>query len=357
MREVTQTWHALRNIALFDVGVAAGVAATLLGIGLLLRGAVRARAAKLRATPEHELMELPFEVASRTTSLFLVVVAVAAGLATLDVSQRMHRLSLAVLTTTLALQVGIWGSAAMMAWLERKRQVTLVADRAAAGSLALIGFVARAAIWSVVALLVLDNLGVNITALVAGLGVGGIAVALAVQNVLGDLLASLSIALDRPFLIGDFVVVDDFMGSVENVGIKSVRLRSLSGEQIIMSNTDLLGSRVRNYGRMSERRVPFTLGVTYDTPRSKLEKIPGLLRAVIEAAPDTRFDRSHFAKYGSFALEFETVYYVLSADYNRYMETQQKINFAIHEAFEREEIQFAFPTQTLWLNRNEPRSA
>jgi small-conductance mechanosensitive channel len=200
-----------------------------------------------------------------------------------------------------------------------------------------------------VLLLALDNLGVDITALVAGLGVGGIAVALAVQNVLGDLFASLSITLDRPFVLGDFIIVGDYLGNVERIGVKSTRLRSLGGEQIIVSNADLLNSRVRNYGRMDERRVLFTLGVTYETPRKKLERIPAMVREIIEHQQHARFDRCHFAKYGDFALGFEAVYYVLSPDYNLYMDIQQAINFAIHAAFEDAQIEFAYPTQKLWM--------
>jgi small-conductance mechanosensitive channel len=198
---------------------------------------------------------------------------------------------------------------------------------------------------------VLDNLGVDITALIAGLGVGGIAVALAVQTVLGDLFASLSIALDKPFVVGDFLIVDDLLGSVEFVGLKTTRLRSLSGEQLVFSNSDLLNSRIRNYGRMYERRTAFDIGVTYQTPREKLKKIPDIIRTAIEKQDDTRFDRSHFKAYGDFSLNYETVYYISGPDYNKYMDIQQAINFEIHAAFEREQIEFAYPTQTIFVEK------
>jgi small-conductance mechanosensitive channel len=210
-----------------------------------------------------------------------------------------------------------------------------------------LGFVGRLVLWSIILLLILDNLGVNVTALVAGLGVGGIAVALAVQNILGDLFASLSIALDKPFAVGDFLIIDEHLGSVEHIGLKTTRLRSLSGEQLVFSNTDLLGSRIRNYGRMYERRVMFKIGVTYQTPREKLELIPGIIRQAVEAQQQVRFDRSHFQSYGDFALVFETVYYVLGPDYNLYMDIQQAINLSIHEGFEEHAIEFAYPTQTV----------
>jgi small-conductance mechanosensitive channel len=197
--------------------------------------------------------------------------------------------------------------------------------------------------------MVLDNVGIDVTALVAGLGVGGIAVALAVQNVLGDLFASLSIALDKPFTLGDFLIIDDYMGSVEHIGLKTTRIRSLSGEQLVFSNTDLLKSRIKNYGRMFERRVVFKIGVTYQTPRDKIELIPTIIREAIESQEPVRFDRSHFQAYGDFSLLFETVYYVLKPDYNLYMDIQQAINLEIHRRFEQESIEFAYPTQTLIL--------
>ena len=216
-----------------------------------------------------------------------------------------------------------------------------------------LSFIARLVLWATILLLILDNLGVDITALVAGLGIGGVAIALAVQNILGDLFASLSIVLDKPFVLGDFVIVGDLMGSVENIGIKTTRVRSLSGEQLVFSNNDLLTSRIRNFGRMQERRVVFKLGVTYQTPAEKLEGIPGIIREAIEARDKTRFDRSHFASYGDFSLDFETVYYVLSADYNLYMDIQQAINLAIFRRFADEGIEFAYPTQTLFLEKEQ----
>jgi small-conductance mechanosensitive channel len=209
--------------------------------------------------------------------------------------------------------------------------------------------VVRLALWSVILLLALDNLGVDVTALVAGLGVGGIAVALAVQNVLGDLFASLSIVLDKPFVIGDFVNVGELVGTVEHIGLKTTRVRSLSGEQIVFSNADLLGSRIRNFGRMYERRVVFTIGVTYQTPRSKLIAIPRIIREAVEARQKTRFDRSHFKEYAASSIDFETVYFVLDPNFNAYMDIQQEINLQIHERFEAEGIEFAYPTQTVFL--------
>ncbi len=214
---------------------------------------------------------------------------------------------------------------------------------------AILSFVSRMTLWSFIFLLILDNLGINITTLLAGLGIGGIAVALALQNILEDLFASLSIFLDKPFEVGDFITVGEFLGTVEHIGLKSTRIRSLSGEENIFSNTDLLKSRIRNYKRMSERRVAFALGVTYQTSFEQLKNIPTFLRQIITNQPGTRFDRAHFKEYGESALMFEVVYYVLSPDYNLFMDIQEKINLEIFQCFEREQIEFAYPTRTVIL--------
>ncbi|MBK7703851.1 MAG: mechanosensitive ion channel family protein [bacterium] len=234
-------------------------------------------------------------------------------------------------------------------WLHRYRDQKLEADRGATTSIGARVFLARLIIGSLTILIVLDNVGIDVTALIAGLGIGGIAVALALQSILGDLFASLSIVLDKPFVVGDFLIIGEHMGAVENVGLKTTRIRSLSGEQLVFSNSDLLGSRIRNYGRMLERRVVFNLGVTYDTPLEKLKSIPDMIREAIAEHPQTRFDRSHFASYGDFALQFESVYYVLAPEYNVYMDIHQAINLRLRERFDAEGIAFAFPTQTLFV--------
>jgi len=331
--------------------IALGVASVVFACLWLARSLVRRRHARMLRTPETELLEIPLGVASRTTLPFMLVVAALVGFLSYGLEGRPASLLRSVATIALFWQAGLWASTAAVAWLDHRRALMLEDDKAVAGSVGIIRFVARVAIWAVVLLLTLDNLGIDVTALIAGLGIGGIAVALALQNVLGDLLASLSIALDRPFVIGDFLIVGEHMGSVEYIGIKSTRLRSLSGEQIVMSNADLLSSRVRNYGRMQERRVVFRLGVTYETPREKLLKLPSLLRSIIESQDEVRFDRAHFAAYGAYSLDFEIVYHVLRADYGRYMDVQQAVNFRIHEEFEALGVGFAYPTQTLWLAR------
>ncbi|MBU2675594.1 MAG: mechanosensitive ion channel family protein [Woeseia sp.] len=249
------------------------------------------------------------------------------------------------------LQFGMWLSAGVIRSIHAKRQKDLEESPDDVAAMDILSFIARVTIWSIVLLAILDNLGVNITTMIAGLGVGGIAVALAAQNILGDLFASLSIVLDKPFVVGDFLSIGEFLGTVEKVGIKTTRMRSLSGEQLVFSNNDLLNSRIRNYGRMFERRVVFSLGVTYQTPADKLRAIPDMLRKAVESREPVRFDRAHFQKYGDFALIFEVVYYVLSADYAEYMDIQQEINLSIYEDFEAAGIEFAYPTQTLYVNK------
>jgi small-conductance mechanosensitive channel len=331
--------------------VAAGVALAVLMVTLIVRRIIRSRYTRLAATTQIEFLELPLRVASRTSSLFLLILSVFLGAQMLALPRNIDRVLLTAITISAFWQIGIWATAGVVGWLDHRQQKSLTSDRAAAGTISIISFIARALIWALVLLLTLDNLGVNITTLVAGLGIGGIAVALAVQNVLGDLLASLSITLDRPFVVGDAITVDDFSGTVEQIGVKSVRLRSVNGEQIIMPNANLLSSRVRNWGRLLERRITFTLGVSTDTPRDKLEKLPKSLRSIVEAEKDVRFDRSHFTKIGA-ALEFETVYFVTTPDYARYMDIQQTINLKIMDTLAQEEIEFAVPAQKLWLEND-----
>jgi len=291
------------------------------------------------------------DMLSRTRWPFVLIIALFFGSLFLSLSNEYRRIVSSIAAITLLVQGGLWLNGLLLFWLQQDREQRRKTDPASIAAVNAMGFIGRMILWAVVLLLVLDNLGVDVTALVAGLGVGGIAVALAVQNVLGDLLASLSIVLDKPFTIGDFLVIDDYLGSVEHIGLKTTRMRSLSGEQLVFSNADLLGSRIKNFGRMFERRVVFKIGVTYQTPHDKLQRIPEIIRAAVEAQEPVRFDRSHFQGFGDFALTYETVYYVLMADYNVYMDIQQAINLQIHAAFEREGIEFAYPTQTLFIEK------
>ena len=226
-------------------------------------------------------------------------------------------------------------------------------DTALERSLQGILVVIKILVWGGAIIFFLDNLGFKISAVIAGLGIGGVAVALAAQAILKDLFSYFSIIFDHPFKIGDFIIVGDFMGTIEHIGIKTTRIRSLGGEMLVFSNSDLTDSRVRNYKLMGKRRVVFKLGIVYETPTDKLKEIPKIIENIIKNIKDAVFDRAHFFSYGDFSLIFEIVYYVAGADYNKYMDIQQEINFAIKEEFERMEIEFAFPTQTLYVNKTE----
>lgn len=286
-----------------------------------------------------------------TQGWFLLLMAMYLGAQLLVTTPRLAALLGHAIGIGLLFQVGLWATAIMVVVLTQHRERQLAEDPGTVATLDVLGFVLRVAIWAVILLLALDNLGVNITTLVAGLGVGGIAVALAAQNILGDLFASLSIVMDKPFAVGDFIILGEYMGSVEKVGLKTTRLRSLSGEQLIFSNADLLSSRIRNYGRMFERRVVFSLGVTYQTTPDKLRGIPGMIRQAVEENELVRFDRAHFQRFGDFSLIFEAVYYVLSREYNVYMDIQQEVNLRLHERFAARGIDFAYPTHSLYVEK------
>jgi small-conductance mechanosensitive channel len=308
------------------------------------------RIARLARKTKNEWDDIITSGLQRTKGVLLLVFAIFLGSIPLDFPSGVKGSLASVATIALFFQAGFWLAGAVSRWMELYRERKGANDSAAVTSMSALSLLMRIAVWSLVVLLSLDNIGIDVTALVAGLGIGGIAVALAAQNILGDLFASLSIVLDKPFVMGDFLIVGEHLGAVENIGLKTTRVRSLSGEQLVFSNADLLSSRIRNFGRMFERRVVFKIGVTYQTPRDKIEEIPGILREAVESAGDkVRFDRAHFQAYGDFSLTFETVYYVLGPDFTLYMDCQQAINLRIHERFEEEGIEFAYPTQTLFL--------
>ncbi len=329
--------------------IAAGIALALVVILLALRRILSRQLRKLADRTTTKVDDLGADLVAGIRPIILIVIAFAFGANSLELPARLSRLLELTTVIALLIQAGISGNTIVTFLLAQALRPGEGADSGRRTSLAILGFVGRVVVTSLVALLILDNIGVNISALLAGLGIGGIAVALALQNVLGDLLASLAILLDKPFEAGDFIVVDQYLGTVEHVGLKTTRIRSLSGEQIIVSNTDLLGSRIRNYKRMTTRRIEFAVDVVYGTPAEKVKRIPLLLRQSVEAQPQARFDRAHLKEFGPSALVYQIVYIVESPDYNVYMDTQQRINFAIIEHFEREGIDFAFPTRTVHL--------
>jgi small-conductance mechanosensitive channel len=297
--------------------------------------------------------DLAVDVLQKTRGFLFVVFAFYAGVLVLDLPSRVDNLTIKVLIIAVLTQGAIWADALVVNLIKRLVEKKTREDVSSVAMITMFGSVSRVAVWSVVILLALDNIGINVTALVAGLGIGGVAIALASQNVLGDLFASISIVLDKPFVIGDFIIIGDMLGSVEHIGIKTTRVRSLSGEQLVFSNNDLLNSRIRNYKRMDERRIVFSIGVVYQTPYEKLGAIPGMVREIVEAQEQTRFDRAHFSKYGDFALIYEIVYNVKIPDYNAYMDIQESINLEIYRKFQEQGIEFAYPTQTVFVAKQQ----
>jgi len=325
--------------------------AVLVGLSVL-KGTVSRRLIKLVGKTETLVDDFIADtVHKRTKKLFFVLFALYAGSLFLILPGGVVKVINTAAMLAFALQTGFWANG-LITFLISRRLLKEGDEKLNLEAYSVISWIIRAVLWALIALVALNNLGIEITALVAGLGVSGIAVALAVQSILGDLFASMSIVLDKPFVVGDFIIVDDQMGTVEHVGLKTTRVKSLSGEQIVFANTDLLSSRVRNYGLMNERRILFTLGVTYQTPSEKLETIPGMIKEIIEAQDQVRFDRAHFASFAGSSLDFEVVYYVLDRDYTLYRNIQQAINLALFRKFEDEGIEFAYPTQTLFVEKD-----
>lgn len=355
--ELSFEWlhHSVWDNTVGQYLTALGIVAAALLILAVFRLLLKPRL-KTVVTTETRIDELIRRLFSRTRLMLLGLVLLFFALEPLTLPEMVSRIIRGAAIVGFLIQLGIWISAALDFWLERYREGKIETDAAAVTTISAVGFVAKIGMWAVLFLTALHNFGFNVTALVAGLGIGGVAIALALQNILGDLFASLSIVIDKPFVIGDFIIVGgEFMGTVENIGLRTTRIRSLGGEQIIISNGDLLQSRVRNYKRMQERRALFTFGVTYDTPVEKVEWIPEMIREAIESVENCRFDRSHFKGFGESALLFETVMWITQPDFNIFMDVQQKLNLEIMRRLQSENIRFAFPTRTLHIEGSGPQ--
>jgi small-conductance mechanosensitive channel len=306
-----------------------------------------ARLSRLAESTDNQLDDFIVSVLKQTRFFILLVASIYVASFAVSLKPSVAAIWHKAVILILIVQGGLWASAGVKFWLRLALKKRMEEDSSSATTLSLLGFIARLVLWIIVFLLILDNLGVNITGLVAGLGIGGIAVALAVQNILGDLLASLSIVLDKPFIIGDFIVVDSLAGTVEHIGLKTTRIRSISGEQLIFANNDLLKSRIRNYKRMQERRIVFGFGVTYATPPEKLRLVKKIVEEAISRQENARLDRVHFKEFGESSLNFEVVYFVAKPDFALYMDIQESINLDLSASFAREGIEFAYPTRTL----------
>ncbi|WP_374980709.1 mechanosensitive ion channel family protein [Pseudomonas solani] len=301
-------------------------------------------------TPNGSFSHIAVLVLSGTSNTLLLLASLLIGVGFLDLPDRWLSRVSSLWFAVAALQVGLWANRAVALALMRyfrRAGSSETFQGSALATLSLWG--AKVLLWVVVVLAMLSNMGVNITAFIASLGVGGIAIALAVQNILADVFASLSIAVDKPFEVGDFIVVGSLSGTVEHVGLKTTRIRSLGGEQIVMANAEMIGSTIQNYKRLQERRIVFGIGLTYDCSPAQAREVPRRMEKVICAQEKTRFDRAHFKSFGDSALEFEAVYIVLDPGYGTYMDIQQAINLGLMEEFAELGVSFAFPSQTLYV--------
>ncbi|KQP23044.1 mechanosensitive ion channel family protein [Pseudorhodoferax sp. Leaf267] len=290
-------------------------------------------------------------VLNGTSHWLLLAASVLVGLSLLDLPTRWSDRVAQLWYVTVALQLALWGARLIDVLMQRQllRHVPAGSSPQASVSHTLIGWGLNTALWAIVALAILSNLGFNITAFIASMGIGGIAIALAAQNILGDLFASVAIALDKPFEVGDAINTGTVNGTVEHVGMKTTRLRSPGGEQIVVSNTELLKGSLRNFKRMQTRRIEFTFGVSYATTPEQAGAIPGVVRRVVEAQPELVFDRAHFSSFGDSALNYVVVYIMQTPNYGQYMDNQQAINIGLMREFAAMGVDFAFPTRTVVL--------
>ena len=330
--------------------LALGIVVSAVVLVLVLKRLVIGRFVKFAGRTPNQVDDLFADLLRRTRIIVLLVLVLAGvTLLVLVVTPPIRTAAKVVAVIALFVQGMGWGNGIISFWVHHYAARRGMTTGSSAGTVGALVVLMRVALFLVLFLFALDNLGFEIAPLVTGLGIGGIAIALAVQNILGDLFAALSIVVDKPFAVGDFIVIDTHSGTVEHIGLKSTRLRSLSGEQIIIGNADLLKARINNYQRMVERRSRFMLGVAYETKPEKLQRIPVIIREVISGQDRVRFERCHFLTYGDSALNFETVYWVLTPDYNAYADIQQAVNLGILTRFLAEEIAFAYPTRTIHL--------
>ena len=286
--------------------------------------------------------------------LFVLIASLYVGMFFMPEHSHIFAIGKKVFMTAFWIQMLLLGVELINFWIKRYELSRLDGDQSGITMVLFAGMIGKASLSVVCGVIILDSLGFNVTGLVAGLGIGGLAIAIAVQNVLGDLFASISIIMDKPFVVGDSISTGEVNGTVEHIGLKSTRIRSVNGEQVICANGSLLKSTIKNYKRMQERRVLLEFGVAYESSLENLNLIPKIVSEIIERQKDCRLDRVHFKSYGPSSLDFETVYFVLNADYNLHMDIQQKINLEIFEQFAIRKNEFAYPTQKLYVNMEKP---
>ncbi len=327
--------------------VAAVIFAVTLLVLLFARWLVVRRLEPMSKRTETKIDEYAVSLLKHTRYSFLVMLALGPAIKLLELPERVSSLVMPLLRLVVIIQVGLWAAELITLHLHTLTKRRAATDVASVTTIRAGGLVIQLVLWIVIFLVVLRNFGVDVTALLTTLGIAGIAAALAVQNILSDLLASLSIVLDKPFVVGDVIVLGEYTGTVEEIGLKTTRLRSISGERLIFANGDLLKSRIRNYRDMKRRRIVFSFGLDYGAPRELLEKVPEAVREIINGVENAAFDRCHFFKFGDSALEFETVYYVTHKDYTIYMNAQHQINLQLYDRITELGASFAFPVRRL----------
>jgi small-conductance mechanosensitive channel len=327
-------------------------AATLVGVYLalvLLRGMLVRRLGTLAARTTTDWDDLAVQIVERTRWYFVLLVATYAATRIVPAQGEFARVLRALAVLVVLVQAGVWGNGIIGFGADHYARQRAAADVGTRTTIQAVGYAGRFVLWALLIVTALQNFGINVTALITGLGVGGIAVALAVQNILGDLFAALSIVIDKPFVVGDSIQVDNISGTIEHLGLKTTRIRSVTGEQIVISNADLLKSRIRNFKRMEQRRATFSLDLAFDTPTDKLAAVPAMVRQVIEAQPLAQFDRSHLLSIAETGLRVESAYFVLDPDYNKYADIQQTINLELLRRLGEQRIELATPARTVLL--------
>lgn len=328
--------------------IALGIALLVFFGLLLIRRVIRTKLQKIATKNKLKIDDFLANLISSVKIWFFVFIALAVGLLFINLPESWNNSIKIALTIGFSLQIASWANASTDFFV--RQQIGKAANGSKATIYNAARIFAKILIWVFAILVIMDSIpGVDVTSLVAGLGIGGIAIGLGVQSILEDLFASVSITVDQPFVIGDFIEVNGKTGIVEHIGIKSTRLRALTGEQIVMGNAAITSNEIRNFQKLEQRRVSITVGVAYETPYEKLEKIPVMIKAIVNTLDSVRFDRVHFDSMESSSLDFLLVYYVESSDYLVHMNVKQTINFAIIKQFGEAGIEIAYPTQTLYI--------
>tara|TARA_B110000116_G_scaffold43141_1_gene35600 strand:+ start:4806 stop:5849 length:1044 start_codon:yes stop_codon:yes gene_type:complete len=344
-------WELLSSVWVnnrtLDWTVAALLVLSVIGVLKLLISTIATRMALSSKKTETKLDDLILRCLENVKTISIVFFGFYLGALNLNLPTVVDEFLQKGLILVFLLQGALWANTVVNHILTDWAREKYSGDSTISTALGSIGFLVRGAVWAMFLMLALDNVGLDVGPLIASLGIGGVALALALQNVLGDLFASFSIVFDKPFVVGDFIETGGFEGRVQHVGLKTTRLEALSGEQLIVSNSDLLSSRIRNFEKRAKRRISFILRVVYDTPSEKLEKIPGILREIIKKQKVAQFDRAFLTKLGTHGINFEAVYFIEAPDLSSFGTVNHDINMGIIEKFGLEGIEFAVTSKTI----------